>query len=510
MRTLNAFVAFVLAFHLLLTQATAQDGAVVLTLEDAISLALEKSYNARSLRLQLQRAEQNRVAARGRFKTSADLVLEAPNLSEQVQDIRLPNELPRYNTVGTLQWRGRLRISQPLPTNGSISLSSDMYHRRESVFLDQLNRTDRDKRFLSSFRLEFQQPLLVPNSLKLNLERANLRLEQAQRQFTRTQLDVVYNVTQAFYNFYRARRQLEIAQDEVKQQEKSYELARKKYEAGLIPEVEALQMEVDLAQSRNALLEAEGNLARSADQFKITVGLPLEADVTVRADLELRPFEVDEAKAIQHGLQHRAEIREGEINRRLAQIAVRETDARTAVKGEIRAFFDLTGVSDPFLSYNTGPLSLLSSSLDDLRRRPHNRGILFNLSVPIWDSGVNRAEVEAAKASLEQRRLDLRESKRRVMQQIRSAITRFHETRNRLKALKKSEQVAQRSYEISLARFDNGDITSQELALDRDRLTQARLAYLDAYIQYQLAVADLKRQTLYDFEKNRSLVEESP
>ncbi len=39
-------------------------------------------------------------------------------------------------------------------------------------------------------------------------------------------------------------------------------------------------------------------------------------------------------------------------------------------------------------------------------------------------------------------------------------------------------------------------------------LTHSRQAYLDAYIQYQLAVADLKRQTLYDFENERSLVVE--
>ena len=72
--------------------------------------------------------------------------------------------------------------------------------------------------------------------------------------------------------------------------------------------------------------------------------------------------------------------------------------------------------------------------------------------------------------------------------------------------LKKSEEVAQKSYQISLHRFENGDITSQELALDQQRLTNARLAYLDAFIAYQLAVADLKRKTMYDFEEGRSLV----
>ena len=46
------------------------------------------------------------------------------------------------------------------------------------------------------------------------------------------------------------------------------------------------------------------------------------------------------------------------------------------------------------------------------------------------------------------------------------------------------------------------------LALDRDRWTVTELSWLDAYIQYELAGADLKRQTLYDFQTDRSLARE--
>ena len=57
-----------------------------------------------------------------------------------------------------------------------------------------------------------------------------------------------------------------------------------------------------------------------------------------------------------------------------------------------------------------------------------------------------------------------------------------------------------------LERFNNGDITSTVLADNRDRFTSAKTAYLGAYIEYKLAIADLKRKTLYDFELKRSLV----
>ena len=509
MKTLIASLAGLVGMLILAVPVAAQEEPIILTLDNAIELALEKSYDARRERLILLGAQQNVVAQKGRFKTQVNLTLNSPDFQERVQAIPLPDEVPIYNTFGTLRWQSQMRITQPLPTNGSISLRSDLYQIRESVFREQLDITEKEKRFFSSFRLIFNQPLFVPNTLKLGMERANLEYERAQREFTRTELDVVYRVTESFFGLYSATRRLEIAREEVNQQEQAYELARQKFDAGLIPEVGALQMEVDLAQSRNRLLEAEGDLSQMEDRFKITVGLPLEQQVAVKTDFALSLFNVDEEKAIEQGLRHRAEIRRGEIDRRLAEITVQETDARTAIRGDIRAYYDLTGISDPYLDYGVSTARLFRSSINDLRRRPKNRGITFTLSVPIWDSGVNRAEVAAARARLERNELTERENKRLVVQDIRATITRLRETSGRLDVLTRSEEVALRSFEISQAQFDNGDITSQELAENRDRLTTARQNYLAAYIDYQLSVADLKRNTLYDFEKGHSLVKDS-
>jgi outer membrane protein len=488
------------------TLVRAVDKPVELTLDNATELALERNYNAKVERLTLIQAEQQVKAQKGRFRTQIEMEIQAPNFQESVQSYRVPNELPYYNTIGNLRWQSNLTVRQPLPTNGSVSLTNRLYQTRESVFQDQLDITDKDKRFLTALRLELRQPLFVPNTLKLGLERANLQHEQAVREYTRTELDVVYTVTESFYSLYRARRTLEIAREEVEQQQEAYNLAQRKYEAGLIPEVSALEMEVDLAQSRNRLLSAEGTLSRREDQFKITIGLPLEQSVTVTTDLEISKFLVNEEKAVEHGLKYRSEIRDREISRRLAEIYLEETDAQSTIRGQITAYYDLTGVSDPLLDYGSSVSRLFRSSLEDLRQRPKNRGITFTLSLPIWDSGVNKAQVAAARARLEESRETEDYIRLTVARDIRAVVTRLEETRGRLEVLKRTEEVALRSYEITQSRFNIGDITSQELANNRDRLTDARQNYLSAFIDYQLAVADLKRNTLYDWENGKSLV----
>ena len=480
----------------------------LLNLNDAIDIALEQSYQMKSLRLAMVSAKENLDAAKGRFKTNADMRLDVPSWSESVSEIPVQDALPVFNTTGRMRFQGILDINQPLPTDGRFTLRSQIYHRDVSTFMMDSNENLKRKDVYNSISLRFTQPLFTINRLKLGLKNADLNFERTSKRFKRSELDIVYLVTQSFFNLYRTTRRTQISSDEVKQQQELFELATKKYGAGLIPEVEALQMEVDLAESKNNLVEAEGALDRAEDYFKQLIGLKISDQVGVQTDLEITKLDVDLTKATEYALANRSEIRESEIDVELAKINVKEVDGRSEIRGDIEAFYDITGISDPYLPYGSSPKELFDSSIDDMDRRPNNRGVMFSLSVPLWDWGVNSSEVAAAKAKLNDNELALSEQKKTIIRETRDVVGRLNEAQNRLDVLKKNQEVAQRAFDISVERFNNGDITGQELALDRNRLTQAKFSFLTAYIDYKIAVADLKRKTMWDFEKNVSLVEE--
>ncbi len=86
-------------------------------------------------------------------------------------------------------------------------------------------------------------------------------------------------------------------------------MAKKKYQAGLIAEVKALQMEVDLADSRNNLLSAQGALGRAENAFKRFIGLELSDSVAVQTDFDYQKIEIDQDEAIRLALANRTEIR---------------------------------------------------------------------------------------------------------------------------------------------------------------------------------------------------------
>lgn len=487
------------------TAAPAPTDTLDLSLADAVALALDESFQARTLAMELAAAGHEVDAARGRFRTRADLDLVLPELQERVQGVSVPGELPRYDTYGHREFSAQLSVTQPLPTDGEVSVRAHAYHREDSVYDPVLDADSDQTTLVNSYELALSQPLLQPNNLKLGLERAEISHDLARRAYARGRLDLSYQVTAAFYDLDRAQQELTIARDMLLRQQHNHDLAQRKFAAGLIPEVEALQMEVDLAESQNALLAAESQLALVADQFRLTVGLPLAVPVRARAELSPVFFPVDHDLAMRHALNHRTELADQDDAIRRAEITITETDARDDLRGEITAFYNVTGVSSAVLD-DPAFGDLLDSSWEDLRRRPGNRGVRFSLSVPIWDAGVNGAQVAAARVALERQELSRENLRRRIVREVKAALANLDGAARRIEVLQRSLAVAERSFGISEQRFEAGDITSQDLASDRDRLVQARRSLLDAMVSYRLAVADLRRQTLFDFEVGRSLV----
>jgi len=99
----------------------------VLSLQDAIDITLEKSYDMKVLQLNLIQSEQNYLAAKYRFRTNINLSLDTPVWSERISPVQVPNSIPVYNRFSTMRMNGVLDIRQPLPTDGYGARQSQLY-----------------------------------------------------------------------------------------------------------------------------------------------------------------------------------------------------------------------------------------------------------------------------------------------------------------------------------------------------------------------------------------------
>jgi outer membrane protein TolC len=467
-----------------------------LTLEESIEIAKKKSYRMLILVQELKIAEFNLKSATSRLKTHINMNLSLPQYTETVR--QKADSTGVFFSVKELTYSSGLTINQPLPTDGNIFIQSGL-----SSFKDYYTGTRSSN---INTRLGFSQPLDALygyNSIKSALKNAQLAYEQSNKSLKREELNLVYDVSSAYYNLLSLQKRTEIARLDLDRQTEAYEISKNKYEAGLIREVDALQMEVDLAEAQSNYDMAILAQNSSTNSFKDLLGIELSDRITLNSQLDYRVIIVDSEKAVQLALENRLEIREREIQIDLQKLEIKRQRAAGMIRGNIEAYFEKVGVGSP--SATTNIARSIENSYSDFSKRPNNYGIGFTISVPILDWGENRSLVKAAKARLNEYSIRKEQVERDIETEVRNLAASINSHLKRLQLLEKNVSVAEKSFEITLQRFSDGDIDSQSLALERNRLNTAYISHLNAYINYQLALADLMRKTFYDF-RNDELV----
>ena len=480
--------------------------ARVLTYQDAIHIALNESYTIKSFEQNKEAMEWAYLFRKAEFKPRIDIGVFAPSWNESVIPVQQANGLPVYNSFGSMQFGGEVAFTYMLPTGGNLALSSELYRDNLSTSLasQNYNMLSTNKAY-SRLAISFNQPIFTKNEKKENLDQAKYYYDRSTNRFTRGQMDIIYEVTRGFYTLYQATREVEITEEKLKNAEEAYRIAEIKAQNGRIPEVDVLITKVDLARSQAFVSESKNNLEREKDSFKQLIGLPLEEEIQIVADLQYETFIIDMDRAIQSALDNRLELNEAKLDIELQKIQLDRAERFSELKGNISAYYDVTGLST--IESNSSR-DLFESSFDNFVDRRPNRGVTFSISYPISDWGRGSALEQREKAILNDYELNLENTRKEIVREVRDVVRSVEEAKNRLSIHEQNQQVSEMTYEISRKRFENGDINSQELALEQERLAESQIAFLDAFITYQLQVADLKRKTLWDFEGEKSYLEE--
>jgi outer membrane protein TolC len=104
------------------------------------------------------------------------------------------------------------------------------------------------------------------------------------------------------------------------------------------------------------------------------------------------------------------------------------------------------------------------------------------------------------------RQLSLEEQQTNIVIGIRQAYRQLKNLEIQVEIAQQNVRNAQLTYDINLERYRNGDLTSMDLSLYQNQLSQAKLNLVKSLIDYKIALLDLKIQSLWDFEKGRSVL----
>jgi len=480
---MQRLIVFTLIMLLIVTGLHSQE---VLTLEKALQIAETESPDLKRSLLNLERFSKNLEAQRAALKSRFSLDVQPVGFS---RNRRFDTRVSQWYTNENFETNALFRVEQPiLLTDGTLSLTNEFGW--QSSYSDASDL--RSQVFYNNLYLNFNQPLFTYNRLKLELKELELNFENANIGYAIQRLNLERNVTQYFYNVYMAQMNLNIAKEELKNTQNSYDIIKNKVEAGLAAKEELYQAELNLATSESSLQNQEVVLENAKDMLKLYLGIDLSEDFMILADVGMNPIPVDLEKAIDNGLNSRMEIRQREIDIETSTFDLIRTKSLNEFRGDMNLRLGISGDNPDLHQIFDAPTNSPS--------------VAVSFNIPLFDWGEKKARIAAQEANIKSQELSFEEEKKQIIISIRQAFRNLQNQLNQIGIAEQSQTNAQLTYEINLERYENGDLTGMDLNLYQAQLSERKIAFAQALINYKIELLNLKTQSLYDFEKNQPVL----
>ena len=464
-------------------------GGEELTLERALNIAFQNSPTIRQAGYSLVTSERNLMAQQAGLKSQFSLAVTPYRTSSS----RIFNDLiADYNTQTQTKSEAGLTIRQPIKwTDGTLFVNNTFNWTEAS---SSAAGAEKSSGFSNTLSINLQQPLFTYNRTQMQIQELELALENTQLNYAVQKLSIERQVTQQFLNLYYSRMSIQISQEELDNATESLNIIQSKVDAGLSAPEELYQADITKDNSLATLENLRMQHANSLDSFKRLLGLELEALVDVSADIQKTLVDVDLDRAIDYGLENRMELRQRDIEIQYALNNLVVAGAENEFKANLQAGFGLTGTHQDFSNIFDSPNS------DYL--------IALTLDIPLYDWGQKKHRLAAVQAQIDTANLSAEEEMKSIKAEIREAYRNLTNQKRQIEIAEKSIKNAELTYDINLERYRNGDLSSKDLQFYQLQLSQQRLSLVQALISNRLALLDLKIRTLWDFETNRSILDE--
>jgi outer membrane protein len=326
------------------------------------------------------------------------------------------------------------------------------------------------------------QPLYAGGRVGAALRIAGEFLDAARYNLKEQTADIELQVRAAYYRARLATELVGISQAALDQAERFLRTERLRREAGTGSELDVLRAQVSVANLQPPLIQATNDAEVATLDLKRLIDVPLERPVVLTTPLDVPESiaAVDTALAYQR-LANRAAIAAQE-----RQVAIREAQVKIARSGYLPSV-------DLSLNYGRQLYPTAAFRLNEQWRSDVFATV--SVSVPLFHGGRTRAEVAQAQVEVEQERLRLAQLRESVQLSYQRALGERERSRASIAARQLTVEQAQRVYDLTVLRYEQGLASQLEVSDARLSLLQARTNLAQAVADFHIADATLARAT---------------
>lgn len=312
-------------------------------------------------------------------------------------------------------------------------------------------------------------------SLKLSALDVELAVEQARS----SRIDMVEQVSKAFYQVLMAKDAYNVYKRVYDNAVENHKIVEKKYNVGAVSEYDFIRSEVTVANAEPNLLNAENSIVLALWQMKALLGMDLSLDIDCEGSLADYEAQIMAAYQPKGDITNNTTLKQFDIQQKMLEQTLKVQRAANMPSLALTANYTYTAMDETMKiqHYRWNPYSVVGLSLN----------------VPIFAGGKRRSDINQAKLNLN----NLELQRENVERQLRTALMQYQcNIQTNMKEYYASSQnlsQAKRGYDIAVKRYEIGGGTLVDVDNSQLAYTQAELSRSTAIYNYLINSVDIDK-----------------
>ncbi|MDE6180332.1 MAG: TolC family protein, partial [Phocaeicola sp.] len=325
--------------------------------------------------------------------------------------------------------------------------------------------------------LSISLPVFAPTLYKsISLTRTDVDLAIEKSRASR--LDMVNQVTKAFFQLLLAQDSYEVLLKSYKQSEDNYHVVKAKYEQGTVSEYDKISAEVQMRSLKPTVVSARNGVNLANLQLKVLMGM--ESEIKVKVEGNLKDYEISmftrQAMPRPNYLTNNSALKQLDLNAlQLKQtLKMQYTHFMPTLSASFQYMYTSMNNNFKFKEYSWRPYSTIG----------------LNLSIPLF-KGSNFTQLKQIRIQMKQLEENRINTERQLTMQATSYLDNMAASTEQVVSNKEAVLQAEKGRVIAEKRYEVGKGTILELNSSEVALTEARLTYNQSIYDYLVAKADL-------------------
>lgn len=320
-------------------------------------------------------------------------------------------------------------------------------------------------------------------SIKISGMDVELAVEKARA----SRLDMVSQVKNAYYAVLFSKEAFNVYKEVYENAMTNYAETEKKYNVQKATDLDMARAKTNVANAIPNVYNAESSIILALWQLKAVMGIDLEMNIDVEGAIEdySEYMTSDVTKADSISLDR---------NSTMKQLEIQANELAQSIKAQQYAYIPTLSLAFNY-SYNAMTNDF---NFKEYRWTPYSY-VGVSLSIPIFSGGKRLNQVRQARNSYEQMRLQMTSTERNLKISIRQSLNTMETNVKSYDAAKDAVASAEKAYSIAEKSYEVGRATLTDLNDAQLALTQARLAESQAVYNFIVAKTQLEQTLGQDF-----------